>query len=68
MGLIDNVIDSIMDGLRFKDTIFYKVSNDLQSKYNSLNQLNIEFPNNENLMKELYIVKRGLDGENEIAY
>ena len=42
MGLIDNAIDAF----RFKDTIFYKDSNELQDKYNALNRLNTEFPNN----------------------
>ena len=64
MGLID----SITDALRFKDTIFFKENSDLEDKYNALKQLNEEYPNNEELQSELYIVKKGLDGENEIAY
>ena len=64
MGLIDNAIDAF----RFKDTIFYKDSNELQDKYNALNRLNTEFPNNKDLLHELHIVKKGLKGENEIAY
>ena len=64
MGLIDNAIDAF----RFKDTIFYKDSNELQDKYNALNKLNAEFPNNKDLLHELHIVKKGLKGENEIAY
>lgn len=64
MGLIDNAIDAF----RFKDTIFYKDSNDLQNKYDALNRLNTEFPNNKDLLHELHIVKKGLKGENEIAY
>ena len=64
MGLIDNVIEA----LRFKDTIFYKEDSDLQDKYNALKKLNEEYQNNEELLNELYIVKKGLDGENEIAY
>ena len=68
MGIIDNVINSAVDALRFKDTVFYKESNDLQYKYNALKKLNAEYPNNENLKNELYIVKKGLDGENEISY
>ena len=65
MGLLDNVIDSLIG---FNDTIFYKENSDLQSKYDALKQLNEEYPNNEELLSELYIVKKGLDGENEIAY
>ena len=68
MGLIDNVIDSAVDAFRFKDTVFYKENSDLQSKYDALKKLNGEYPNNEELQSELYIVKKGLDGENEIAY
>ena len=64
MGLIDNAIEA----LRFKDTIFYKENSDLQEKYDALKKLNDEHPNNEELLSELYIVKKGLDGENEIAY
>lgn len=68
MSIIDNVIDSAIDAFRFKDTIFYKKDSDLQSKYDALTKLNNEYPNNDELLEELYIVKKGLDGENEIAY
>ena len=64
MGLLDNAIEA----LRFKDTIFYKEDSDLQEKYNVLKKLDEEYPNNEKILNELYIVKKGLDGENEIAY
>lgn len=64
MGLIDSAIDAF----RFKDTVFYKKNSDLQSKYDALKKLNEEYPNNEDLLSELFIVKKGLDGENEIAY
>lgn len=68
MGIIDNVIDSVIDAFRFKDTVFYKENSDLEDKYNALKKLNAECPNNEELLSELYIIKKGLDGENEIAY
>ncbi len=64
MGLID----SIMDALRFKDTVFYKENSDLQSKYEALKQLNEKYPNNEDILNELFLVKKGLEGENEISY
>ena len=64
MGLIDNAIDAF----RFKDTIFYKENSDLQDKYDALFKLNKEYPNNDDLLFELFIVKKGLEGENEIAY
>lgn len=68
MGLINNAIDSAVDALRFKDTIFYKENSDLQNKYDALKRLNVEYPNNKDLLNELYITKKGLYGENEIAY
>ena len=64
MGLIDSAIDA----LRFKETVFFKENSDLQLKYDALDKLNNEYPNNEELQSELYIVKKGLEGENEIAY
>ena len=64
MGLIDSAIDAF----RFKDTVFYKENSDLQSKCEALKKLNGEYPNNEELLSELFVVKKGLDGENEIAY
>ena len=64
MGLIDSAIDAF----RFKETVFYKESSDLQSKYDALKKLNEEYPNNEDLLSEMYIIKKGLDGENEIGY
>ena len=68
MGLIDSAIDSAVDAFRFKDTIFYKENSDLQDKCDALKKLNKEYPNNEDLLSEFFIVKKGLDGENEIAY
>lgn len=64
MGLIGSAIEAF----RFKDTIIYKENSDLQNKYDALKRLNEEFSNNEALLSELYIVKKGLDGENEISY
>lgn len=64
MGLIDSAIDAF----RFKDTVFYKENSDLQNKYDALKKLSDAFPNNKDILSELFIVKRGLDGENEIAY
>ncbi len=64
MGLIDMFIEAH----RFKDTVFYKENSDLEDKYNALLKLNNEYPNNEDLISELFIVKKGLDGENEISY
>lgn len=64
MGIMDYAIDAF----RFKDTIFYKENSDLQDKYNALKRLNEEYPKNEELQSELLIVKKGLDGENEISY
>lgn len=62
------IMDCAIDAFRFKDTIFYKENSDLQDKYNALKRLNEEYPKNEELQSELLIVKKGLDGENEISY
>ena len=62
------IMDCAIDAFRFKDTIFYKENSDLQDKYNALKRLNEEYPKNEELQSELLIVKKGLDGENEILY
>ena len=64
MGIIDNVIDSAIDAFRFKDTIFYKENSDLQDRYDALKRLNDEYPNNNDLISELFIIKKGLDGDN----
>lgn len=62
------IMDCAIDAFRFKDTIFYKENSDLQDKYNALKRLNEEYPKNEELQSELLIVKKGLEGENEILY
>ena len=54
-----SIINNAIDALRFKDTIFYKENSDLQDKYDALTKLDKEYPNNENLLEELYIVKKG---------
>lgn len=64
MGIISNLLNVY----RFKDTIFYKENSDLQDKYDALKKLLQKYPNNEELLSEMFIVKKGLDGENEIAY
>ena len=62
------IMDCAIDAFRFKDKIFYKENSDLQDKYNALKRLNEEYPKNEELQSELLIVKKGLEGENEISY
>lgn len=62
------IINLVSEALRSKETIFLKENSDLQDKYDALEKLNKEYPNNEELLSELYIVKKGLYGENEIAY
>ena len=52
----------------FKDTIFLKENSDLQDRYDALMKLKTEYPKCEELYEELYIVKKGLEGENEIKY
>ena len=62
------IVELINDALRFKDTVFYKESSDLQDRYDALSKLNSEYPNNDILKNEMYYIKKGLDGEKEIAY
>lgn len=57
-----------LDAFRFKDTVFLKTSNDLQERFNALQKLSEEYPNNEEILSELFIIKKGLDGEDEISY
>ena len=68
MGIISDVIDSARTAFGFKDTIFYKENSDLQDRYDALKKLNEEYPNNEELMSAMYFIKKGFEGENEIAY
>ena len=63
-----SIIDSMVEAFRTKDTIFFKEDNELNEKYNALNKLFNEYPQNKDILNELYLVKKGLDGENEIAY
>ena len=53
---------------KFEDTIFYKESNELQRKYDALVKLSSEYPDNDLINEELFMVKKGLDGEKEIKY
>jgi len=68
MSIIGDVIDSARITFGFKDTIFYKENSDLQDRYDALKKLNEEYPNNEELMSAMYFIKKGFEGENEIAY
>lgn len=62
------IIDSLSEALRFKETIFMKEESTLQEEYDALKKLNEEYPNNKMIKQKLYTVKKGLEGENEIAY
>lgn len=64
MGIVNDIFNSF----RFKDTIFYKSNSDLQERFVALTKLNKEYPNNNDVLSELYIVKKGLEGEKEISY
>ena len=61
MGIIDNMFN-------FNETIFLKESNTLEDKLEALDRLVKEYPENEELKKELFIVKKGFAGEQEIKY
>lgn len=58
MGLFD----------KFTDTIIFKTDSELRSRYDALNHLIQEYPNNDDLTKEYQIIKAGLAGEDEIEY
>ena len=62
------IFNTILGTFQSKDTVFLKESSSLSNKYKALNKLNSKYPNNKDLLNELYMVKRGLNGENEIAY
>lgn len=53
---------------KFEDTIFYKESTDLQNRYDALVKLSMEFPDNDFIAEELFLVSKGLAGEKEIKY
>lgn len=68
MDFIDNVVNNIENALRFKEVVFYKENSDLENRFNALTKLNNEYPNNDKVLSELYLIKKGLEGENEISY
>ena len=53
---------------QFRDTIFLKEDSSLQKIVIELENLLEKEPKNEQLQQELYIAKKGLKGEDEIAY
>lgn len=53
---------------KFTETIFLKESNSLQDMVDALTKLLEEYPDNEDIKEELFIAKKGLAGEKEIAY
>ena len=53
---------------QFRDTIFLKEDSNLQKKVCELEELLKKDSKNEQLQQELYIAKKGLKGEDEIAY
>lgn len=68
MGLFGDLFDGFSEMNRFKDTVFLKESSGLQKQHEALSRLASEFPDNEEIAKELIKVKKGLEGEKEIAY
>ena len=68
MVIIVGIVSDLINNLRFKDIVMYKDTSELQDKYNALIKLQKEYPNNKEINSELFVVKRGLVGENEIAY
>lgn len=52
----------------FKDTIILKDSSDLKKRHDALVRLTMENPSLGELKEELYFIKKGLKGEEEIEY
>lgn len=52
------IMELINDALRFKDTVFFKESSDLQDRYDALSKLNSEYPNNDILKNEMDCIKK----------
>ena len=52
----------------FKDTIFLKESSSLYKRLEALERLLEEYPNNSKIKEELFLVKKGIQGEKEIKY
>ena len=65
-GEIMSIVGTVLDNLNFNDTVFLKEDSDLQRKLEALTRLNQEYPNNSDIQEEMYIVKMGLLGEDEI--
>lgn len=53
---------------KFQDTIFMKESTSLDDVYAALSKLVSEYPDNKKINREFKNVKKGLDGEKEVAY
>ena len=53
---------------QFRDTIFLKENSTLQKRVKELESLLEKDPQNEQLQQELFLSKKGLKGEDEIAY
>ena len=53
---------------QFRDTIFLKDNSTLQKRVKELESLLEKDPQNEQLQQELFLSKKGLKGEDEIAY
>lgn len=52
------IIESMQFALRSRETIFLKKDTNLEFQYNALKKLNLEYPNNKDIQKELYMVKK----------
>ena len=53
---------------QFRDTIFLKEDSSLQKRVIELENLLEKEPKNEQLQQELYIARKGLKGEDDVAY
>lgn len=53
---------------KFTDTVFYKTENDLERKIEILTELQKKYPENDEIKRQLFLSKRGLQGEKQIIY
>ena len=67
MSLLDDFKEAIGLVSSLKETIFFKENGDIY-RLEALKKLNEEYPNNTYIQNELNNVKKGLKGEDEIAY
>lgn len=62
------LISSVVAALRFKETVLFKETSELEERLKVLEVLKDEYPDNKDLTKEYWMAKKGVAGEREIIY